>query len=61
MAPIGAEELVGLGGGAVVGLLAVVVDAVVDNLEVLVLEALVLLLSETDDIDDRPFMDKVGL
>lgn len=61
MAPIGAEELVGLGGGVVVGLLAVVVDPVVDNLEVLVLEALVLLLSETDDIDDRPFLDKVGL
>lgn len=61
MAPIGAEELVGLGGGGVVGLLAVVVDPVVDNLEVLVLEALVLLLSEIDDVDDRPFMDKVGL
>lgn len=61
MAPIGAEEFAGSGAGGVVGLLVVVAEPAVDDLEVLVLGALVLLLSEVDDVDDGPFMDKVGL
>lgn len=41
-------------------LLLVVVELVVEELRVPRLEELVLLLSEVD-VEDRPFMDKVGL